>query len=68
MTARSRKPLLVNLTWAGVALVLLYVVSVGPACWMTSKLTGPYSNQRTIRSESHFKHGHHPDGRAPVRV
>ena len=37
MTAKPRKPLLVNLTWAGVALLValvFYVASFGAAAWM----------------------------------
>ena len=43
MTAKPRKPLLVNLTWAAAllpVLLILYVASVGPACWLTARSVG----------------------------
>ena len=43
MTAKLRKPFLVNLTWAaglGTLLLFVYIASVGPACWLTSKGIG----------------------------
>ena len=48
MIAKPRKPLLVNLTWAAVAVLalpLLYVLSFGPACWMTSQTIGPFTGE-----------------------
>lgn len=44
MTARLRKPLLVNLLWSAASLpilLVLYVASSGPACWLTARPIGP---------------------------
>ena len=44
MTAKPRKSLLVNVVCVVgallVALPVLYVISFGPACWLTSKVVG----------------------------
>ena len=46
MPTATRKPLLVNLTWAAVlllvALPVFYVVPFGPACWLTSQTIGGF--------------------------
>jgi hypothetical protein len=56
MTAKARKPLLVNLTWAAVALMglaMVYVLSYAPVVWWRPERPGtPSSMAANYRSIS----------------